>query len=129
VLGNLTRFYHDATRQPEWRQHLPLGLTTAKNLRYLRRPEAIESVFVMYRITGNVDYMHIGWEMFTTIANGTRTASGAHAAVRDVTKARYPLPHEDSMEVRFPVKLTGTSWPDNVDENQSFWFAQTLKYF
>ena len=40
--------------------------------------------------------------MFTAVSNGTETPY-ANAAVLDVTKAEYPLPKEDYMEVRLAV--------------------------
>jgi mannosyl-oligosaccharide alpha-1,2-mannosidase len=85
--------------RPEWKEGLPRGFTTAKDARYILRPEAIESVFVLYRITGGYEYQHMAWEMFKSIANGTATEL-ANAAVLDVTATGYPLPQEDYMEVR-----------------------------
>ncbi|KAG8414151.1 hypothetical protein J3459_014980 [Metarhizium acridum] len=60
-------------RAPEWKPHLPEGFTTAKDPRYILRPEAIESVFYMYRITGDEAFQDKAWDMFTAISNGTRT--------------------------------------------------------
>lgn len=74
--------------------------------RYQLRPEAIESIFYMYRITGETKYQEIAWEMFQAIEKHTRTEF-ANAAIKDVTKS--PPEKEDSME--------------------SFWLAETLKYF
>ena len=82
----------------EWSAHLPKGFTTTKDPRYILRPEAIESVFIMYRITGRQEYQEAAWDMFSAVANGTATEY-ANAAVLDVTKAKYPLPQEDYMEV------------------------------
>ncbi|EGZ69757.1 seven-hairpin glycosidase [Neurospora tetrasperma FGSC 2509] len=89
----------------EWKQHLPKGFTTAKDPRYILRPEAIESVFVMWRITGRQEFQEAAWDMFTAVSNGTETEF-ANAAVLDVTKAEYPLPKEDYMEVRVLLTLT-----------------------
>lgn len=94
------RFANATRRRPQWKPHLPLGFTSAKDPRYILRPEAIESVFIMYRITGNRAYQDLGWDMFAAITNGTRTALGTHAAVRDVTKALPSLAQDDYMEVR-----------------------------
>ncbi|KAI1412073.1 glycoside hydrolase family 47 protein [Hypoxylon sp. FL1857] len=102
-------FDEEKKKRPEYKKHLPLGFTTAKDPRYILRPEAIESVFIMYRITGNPVWQDLGWEMFTAIANGTKTDRGTHAAVEDVTRAGESLPQSDYME--------------------SFWLAETLKYF
>lgn len=110
--------------RPEWREGLPKGFTTAKDPRYILRPEAVESVFVLYRVTGQYEYQQAAWEMFKAIANGTATDL-ANAAVMDVTAREYPLPQEDYMEV-------SSLCPDgtiNANMRQSFWLAETLKYF
>ncbi|KAI0526397.1 glycoside hydrolase family 47 protein [Xylaria bambusicola] len=104
-----TKFNKERSKQHEWKEHLPLGFTTAKDPRYLLRPEAIESVFIMYRVTGNPIWQEYGWDMFNAIVNGTRTGLGTHASVKDVTRKTPTLTQEDYME--------------------SFWFAETLKYF
>ncbi|KAI1421402.1 glycoside hydrolase family 47 protein [Xylaria sp. FL1777] len=91
-----------------WKEHLPLGFNT-QDPRYILRPEAIESVFIMYRVTGKPIWQELGWGMFNAIINGTRTGLGTHASVKDVTRNAPTLAQEDYME--------------------SFWLAETLKYF
>ena len=61
----------------------------------------------MYRITGDPTWQEKGWRMFQSIIKATQTEVG-HSAVDDVTTHDQPLP-TDSME--------------------SFWLAETLKYF
>ena len=73
--------------------------------RYILRPEAIESIFYMFRLTGEAKYQDMAWDMFQAIEAHTRTEFG-NAALRDVMDAP---PEKDSME--------------------SFWLAETLKYF
>lgn len=82
------------------------GFTDHGDNRYILRPEAIESVFIMYRITGEARYQDIAWKMFQSIETATRTPI-AHAAVHDVRKAS----------------------PEKSDRMESFWLAETLKYF
>lgn len=36
--------------------HLPLGVVSAKDPRYILRPEAIESLFVLWRVTGRAEF-------------------------------------------------------------------------
>jgi mannosyl-oligosaccharide alpha-1,2-mannosidase len=74
--------------------------------RYLLRPEAIESVFYAYRITGDEKYRDIAWNMFTAIEKHTKVKLG-NAGIKTVMKTS--VEHEDSTE--------------------SFWFSETLKYF
>ncbi|KAK2001894.1 family 47 glycosyl hydrolase [Colletotrichum falcatum] len=94
--------------RPEYKEHLPKGFTTAKDPRYILRPEAIESIFILYRITGDHGFQQAAWEMWKAVSNGTLVDRG-NAAVLDVTRKKDPLPMEDYME--------------------SFWLAETLKYF
>jgi len=88
-------------------QSLPPGFTSIRDKRYLLRPEAIESVFIMYRITGHEEYLDHAWDMFTSIVRATKTQF-ANGQVFDVT-LDPPLEPENKME--------------------SFWFGETLKYF
>ncbi|KAK1967012.1 family 47 glycosyl hydrolase [Colletotrichum sublineola] len=92
----------------EYKPHLPKGFTTAKDPRYILRPEAIESIFILYRITGDHGFQDAAWEMWKAVSNGTLVELG-NAAVLDVTRKQDSLPKEDYME--------------------SFWLAETLKYF
>lgn len=60
----------------------------------------------MYRITGEEYWREKGWKMFNAIQKYTRTEFG-NSAIYDVTSEASE--HKDSME--------------------SFWLAETLKYF
>ncbi|KAK8106952.1 glycosyl hydrolase family 47 [Apiospora kogelbergensis] len=87
-------------------RRLPRGFTAIPDARYILRPEAIESVFVLYRTTGDRALLDTAWDMFSAIQRHTETAF-ANAALADVTGATPP--QTDSME--------------------SFWMGETLKYF
>ena len=87
-------------------QRLPPGFSEISDRRYILRPEAIESVFILYRLTGEKRYQDAAWQMFTSIEKWTKTDI-ANAPITDVT-AKEP-PQDDRME--------------------SFWLAETLKYF
>lgn len=82
------------------------GFTKLDDRHYILRPEAIESVFILYRITGREDLLEAAWDMFTSIQKATETPL-ANGAVSDITVE--VAPQTDSME--------------------SFWMAETLKYF
>ncbi|KAI9703979.1 MAG: ubiquitin-specific protease ubp2 [Bogoriella megaspora] len=85
---------------------LPEGMSSIPSRKYILRPEAIESVFYMWRITGDESWREKGWKMFTAIQAYTSTELGS-SAIDDVTK-KAPIPS---------------------DEMESFWLAETLKYF
>ncbi|KAI1331025.1 glycoside hydrolase [Xylariaceae sp. FL0255] len=90
-------------------ERLPRGFTSIPDTRYILRPEAIESIFVLYRITGREDLLNTAWDMFQAISNDTRTEF-ANAAVWDVTIAA-----EDELQ--------------KYNSMESFWMGETLKYF
>lgn len=96
--------YGDKPR-PVWSQRTP-GMVIVDDARYILRPEAIESVFIMYRITGDRTYQDRAWKMFESIIKHTKT-SIAHAALADCTMPEAP----------------------KMDSMESFWLAETLKYF
>ncbi|KAL8837541.1 MAG: hypothetical protein Q9176_005597 [Flavoplaca citrina] len=85
---------------------IPPGFSAIKDRRYILRPEAIESIFIFYRMTGEKKYQDAAWRMFTAIENYTRTDI-ANSAIDDVT----------------------AETPGKADRMESFWLAETLKYF
>ncbi|OOG00425.1 glycoside hydrolase family 47 protein [Aspergillus carbonarius ITEM 5010] len=87
-------------------ERLPPGVTRLVNRKYILRPEAIESVFIMFRLTGDNYWREKGWEMFEAVSKYTRTEL-ANSVIEDVTVEN----------------------PKMLDEMQSFWLAETLKYF
>jgi mannosyl-oligosaccharide alpha-1,2-mannosidase len=82
------------------------GFRTVDDSSYQLRPEAIESVFIMYRLTADPSWQDKGWKMFQAVTKHTRTDI-AHARLKNV------------MEVN----------PTKEDSMESFWLAETLKYF
>ena len=85
-------------KYPEEKKRLPLGFPAVQDPRYILRPEAIESLFILYRVTGDTSFQDMAWEMFSAIRRGTETEY-ANAAIQDVTTTQFPLPKEDYMEV------------------------------
>jgi mannosyl-oligosaccharide alpha-1,2-mannosidase len=103
---------------------LPQGFTHIRDRRYLLRPEAIESVFVMHRITGDPAYLDAAWDMFTSIVKASRTQY-ANGQVIDVTGLTpEKLGYEAGDQYRVKTRA------GNVENKmESFWTAETLKYF
>lgn len=114
--------YDDETSRT---QQFP-GFARVTDARYMLRPEAIESVFYMYRITGERRYQDIAWSMFEAIEKRTRTDL-ANAAIRDVT---LKVEAEETGELRRRVNVgTDEGGLALADSMESFWMAETLKYF
>ncbi|WYZ36709.1 hypothetical protein EsH8_II_000215 [Colletotrichum jinshuiense] len=95
--------------EQEGDKRLKKGFKNARDPKYILRPEAIESVFLLYRMTGREDLQDIAWRMFQSIMKATETDI-ANSAIADVTVPPDQTTHKtDSME--------------------SFWLSETLKYF
>ncbi|KAI6344609.1 hypothetical protein MCOR25_011081 [Pyricularia grisea] len=87
---------------------MPAAFASITDYRYILRPEAIESVFILYRITGDREWLDWAWEMFESIKKATETEK-AFSAIANV--------------------LAPGSRTNKADGMESFWLAETLKYF
>ncbi|KAI7982806.1 Mannosyl-oligosaccharide 1,2-alpha-mannosidase MNS3 [Camellia lanceoleosa] len=72
----------------------------------LLRPETVESLFVLYRITGDLKYREWGWEIFKAFEKYTKVNTGGYTSLDDVTV----LP------------------PRRRDKMETFFLGETLKY-
>ena len=99
----------------------PDGYYRVGDARYILRPEAIESVFIMWRMTGDEYWRDVGWEMWESIIKHTRTPFG-HSALRSVMET-------SNREVLEQGVLVNRPRATQADDMESFWFAETLKYF
>jgi len=95
----------DPAPDAEWRKDFEIKPMDAHNL---QRPETVESLFYMWRITGEAKYRDWGWEMFRSFVNYTAVEDGG--GFTSLGNANVVPP-----EVR--------------DNMESFWLAETLKYF
>ncbi|KAK2745411.1 phosphatidylinositol-3,5-bisphosphate 5-phosphatase [Myotisia sp. PD_48] len=93
-------------RAKEQGQVLMPGFQNIPSKSYHLRPEAIESVFILYRITGDTSLQDKGWDMFTAIEKHTKT-NVSYGSIDDVTSSK----------------------PAVMNEMESFWTGETLKYF
>ena len=112
--------------ETEGDHRLPKGFASARDPYYILRPEAIESIFLLYRITGLREFQDAAWQMFLSIQNATETEYG-NAAIEDVTLTGQPM-KKDSMEVS-PTQWSPLKLLTSLFSLQSFWLAETLKYF
>ncbi|KAL5615164.1 hypothetical protein BROUX41_005221 [Berkeleyomyces rouxiae] len=95
----------DKDPEASWRSDFDVHAADRHNL---QRPETVESLFYMWRLTGEPKYRHWGWEMFCAFTNHTTVANqGGFTSLSNAD--RVPPKPRDNME--------------------SFWMAETLKYF
>ncbi|KAG0220957.1 mannosyl-oligosaccharide alpha-1,2-mannosidase, partial [Mortierella sp. GBA43] len=71
------------------------------------RPEAVESLFYMWRFTGDAKYREWGWEIFEAIEKYSKVASGGYSSIHDIRR-------KDQI--------------DFSDKMETFFLAETLKY-
>ncbi|KAJ2771841.1 hypothetical protein IWQ57_002027 [Coemansia nantahalensis] len=83
------------------------GFYLGPNRSYILRPETVESLMILYRITGDATYKDWGWQIFCAIERWTKTPA-AYSAYGDVMSTDGGSQLTDSME--------------------SFFLAETLKY-
>jgi hypothetical protein len=89
----------------------------ASNRSYSLRPELIESLFVLYRVTKDPIYQDWAWEIFQSIELHCKIITGGYAGVLDVyhQKDKDGGAREDSENA--------------MDNMPSYFMAKTLKYF
>ncbi|KAG7195741.1 mannosyl-oligosaccharide alpha-1,2-mannosidase [Scheffersomyces spartinae] len=75
----------------------------------LQRPETVESLFILYRLTGDVKYRKMGYEIFRNFVKYTRYVN-------------------KNGDATYTCLLDVTSKNGLKDSTESFWFAETLKY-
>jgi endoplasmic reticulum Man9GlcNAc2 1,2-alpha-mannosidase len=95
----------DLSPDASWRLDFNVQPADVHNL---QRPETVESLFYMWRITGEEKYREWGWEMFKSFVNYTAVPQGGGFTSLSNANIVPPL-------VR--------------DNMESFWLAETLKYF
>ncbi|KAG6821472.1 hypothetical protein H0H93_010196 [Arthromyces matolae] len=76
-----------------------------KRFAYLLRPETVESLYILWRVTGDIKWRERGWRIFAAIETHAKTSSG-YASVRTVDL--------------LPARLK--------DDQPSYFLAETLKY-
>ena len=86
----------DFDEDPEapWRKDFEVKANDVHNL---QRPETVESLFYMWRITGDVKYREWGWEMFKSFLRHTRVdENGDFSSLSNANK--IPPVMRDNME-------------------------------
>lgn len=88
----------------EWRSEYVIKSQDSHNL---QRPETVESLFYMWRITGDERYRHWGWEMFQSFVEHTAVNQTGYSSLQNVNE--IPAPRRDNMESFWLVTLSLSS--------------------
>jgi len=84
----------DGGEDADWRKDFTVKPNDVHNL---QRPETVESLFYMWRITGDVKYREWGWEMFKSFMNYTAVEdNGGYTSLSNANK--IPPEKKDNME-------------------------------
>lgn len=80
--------------------------------RYLLRPETVESVFIAWRVTRDPKWRQAAWDIFTALKRLQVKGGGFHGV----------------LDVRLDVNASVSGSDNVVDEQPSYFMAETLKY-
>lgn len=84
-----------------WKKDLIIKPLDTHNL---QRPETVESLFLMYRVTNDPIYRKWGWKIFQAFQKHTVVGDGeGYTSLHDVTKV--PTPQRDNMESFWLVRM------------------------
>lgn len=89
----------------------------------LLRPETVESLFVLHRITHKPIYREMAWQIFNSFRDVCRIPTGGYSGIMDVTKVKFSSNNEEHND--------DVSVPDAqyyTDHMESFFLAETMKY-
>ncbi|KAG7443547.1 glycoside hydrolase [Guyanagaster necrorhizus] len=75
------------------------GGPSSYDARYMLRPETVESLFIAWRLTGDLKYRQHAWNIFSAIENHCRLEEGGYATVLDVDTV--PVSRDDKQETFF----------------------------
>lgn len=90
--------------EAEWKKDLIIKGADSHNL---QRPETVESLFYMWRITGDEMYREWGWDMFEAFVKHTAVEyNGGYTSINDVTEV--PTSSRDNMESFWLVSFSKT---------------------
>jgi hypothetical protein len=88
------------SKHPDYTKDILINPNDTHNL---QRPETVESLFIMYRLTKDEIYREWGWEIFESFREHTKVETGGYSSLDDVTKV--PAPLRDNMESFWMVRL------------------------
>jgi mannosyl-oligosaccharide alpha-1,2-mannosidase len=87
---------------------------------YRLRPETVESIFYMWRITGDEMYREWTWTIFDSLMKFCRMPWGGYSGVNDVGVSEVPDPEK--------MQSGRGSAVSYDDIQQSYFMAETMKY-
>ncbi|KAK2882741.1 hypothetical protein FQN49_000053 [Arthroderma sp. PD_2] len=111
-----------------WRKDVIIKPADRHNL---QRPETIESLFYLYRITEDEMYREWGWKMFKNFIKYTAVIEedGGNKQSHDGSSEPSHDPTISYIRAFTSLSNADSIPPGKIDNMESFWLAETLKYF
>ncbi|EZF32531.1 hypothetical protein H109_04442 [Trichophyton interdigitale MR816] len=116
-----------------WREDVIIKPSDRHNL---QRPETIESLFYLYRITEDEMYREWGWEMFKNFIKHTAVIEDEipkqnqdGSLEQSTSDDNSPTAKSSYIRAFTSLSNADTIPPGRIDNMESFWLAETLKYF
>eukprot|EP01062_Namystynia_karyoxenos_P082980 TRINITY_DN9450_c0_g3_i1.p1 TRINITY_DN9450_c0_g3~~TRINITY_DN9450_c0_g3_i1.p1 ORF type:complete len:614 (+),score=111.09 TRINITY_DN9450_c0_g3_i1:88-1929(+) len=104
------------------------GDFVVKDGKYQLRPEVLESLFLLHRVTGDPQYREHAWRIFLALEASCRTPAG-YSGLKDVRQPRCGAPDPPHKRLRGTGRGSEAACAQNWDNSmQSFFFAETMKY-
>ena len=124
-------------------------LVKKKDAHNLLRPETVESLFVLWRVTRSEEWRDAGWAMWRAWERHARVDTGGYAGVDSVVDPELKSSssglsdsltrdvHRDASSSKFDANSRRRSSErrasirrelNRVDKMESFWLSETLKY-
>ena len=109
-------------------------LVKRKDAHNLLRPETVESLFVLWRVTRAEEWRDAGWEMWRAWERHARVDTGGYAGVDSVVDPEWnaessvDVDGDDATRRRRRARTLTRRELNRVDKMESFWLSETLKY-
>ena len=107
----------------------------------LLRPETMESLFVLWRVTHEDEWREAGWRIFSAFVRYCRVDGGGYTGLLDVTRAEsdrqagraqwstrlheWQVANGKEGEGEAGYVFEWSNWKDHME---SFWLSETMKY-
>ncbi|KAF9068764.1 glycoside hydrolase family 47 protein [Rhodocollybia butyracea] len=94
--GSMAMFHKSGVPSDWYIKGASPGEEAPYDARYILRPETVESLFIAYRLTGDIRYRQWGWQIFQSIETHCKVETGGYASIMNVDEV--PSRKEDKME-------------------------------
>ncbi|OWF52591.1 Endoplasmic reticulum mannosyl-oligosaccharide 1,2-alpha-mannosidase [Mizuhopecten yessoensis] len=87
-------------------------IVKAPDAHNLLRPETVESLFYMYRLTGDKKYQEMGWNIFQAFLKHTKVENGGFSSIHNTNFWLFPslLAKDYNLVYLLSIRIGGSYW-------------------